>query len=498
MTFNDQVILDGFDLNQWINLLKTNRAADAMKARNYYEGQQEEEVVKVLNDPYKGRTNWQSEGYTPRFRNVTKMIIEKSGLLFKDAPPVLEVFNQNQVTPDMVPTTLISEELAKVEWSDFAIKLDEMTRLLKTSVVLIQWDAEEKQIALDLLHRGNCEVVINPTTKKPRSMIYRYSADDHGSDYAIWTMEEIVWVSDRREGGVVITGRQANPYGLIPIVVFYDTNSPVTGFWAEQDKSVINLNETVNLHLTDSDRSAKWAHMSTAVTNMQPAGNGASSSALGGALGMHTAPEARTVLGGPGRVVVLNSMGVDNPFFDYKRPDVDLQVLDNVVNTWVQSVAADWSVKIHTTNSTAANSGFQLMVEEMANLDLRKQRQRMFEQSFKRFYRTLARVMNTAMGRTVLDETAEMFAKFSAPALPVDVAAQEELWTRKITEGRATEIDYFQQVEGLTEEEAIVKYERIVAFNKKYKKPEVAVSEPLIDHDNSITEMQSNSQSNSQ
>ncbi|MFN9476086.1 hypothetical protein [Acidovorax sp.] len=508
MISNDNLILDGFDLNQWIDMLKTNRAKDAMKARNYYEGQQEDEVIKLLDDPYRGRANWRSEGYIPRFRNVTKMIVEKSGLLFKDAPPVLEVFNQNKVTPAAEPTTLIAEELAKVEWSDFAIKLDEMTRLLKTAIVLMQWDAEEQQIALDLLHRGNCEVVINPTTKKPRSMIYRYSSDNDGADYAIWTMEEIVWVSDRTEGGVVINARQPNPYGLIPITVFYDTNSPVTGFWAEQDKTIVNLNEVVNLHYTDSERSIKWSKMSTAITNMQPKGASAPGSALGAALGSVVAPDARTVLGGPGQVVVLESNGIDSPFFDYKRPDVDLVSLDDVVNTWVQSVAGDWSVKIHTTNTTAANSGFQLMVEEMANLDLRKQRQRMFEQSFKRFYRILARVMNTAKGHTALDESAEMFAKFSAPSLPVDVAAQEELWAKKISEGRATELDYFMKVEGMTKEEAKAKILEMHEFNvwkASLTQPEEPTAdedqddaESLVEHDNAVTQMQSDSQANSQ
>lgn len=501
MIFNDDVILDGFNLNQWIDLLKTNKAQDAMKARNYYEGQQEDEVTRLLDDPYRGRAKWRSKGMIPRFRNVTKMIVEKSGLLFKDAPPILEVFSQNKVTPDATPTTLIAEELAKVEWADFAIKLDEMTRLLKTAIVLVQWDAEEQQIALDLLHRGNCEVVINPTTKKPRSMIYRYSSDDNGVDYAIWTMEEIVWISERKGEGVTINARQTNPYGLIPVCVFYDTNSPVTGFWAEQDKSVINLNEIVNLHLTDSEFSNKWSKMATAVTNMQPKGSG-TNAGLGAPLGVASAPDASTVLGGPGEVVVLESNGIDSPFFEYKTPTVDLRTLDDVVNTWVQSTAADWSVKIHTTNSTAANSGFQLMVEEMANLDLRKQRQRMFEQSFKRFYRILARVMNTAMNRSVLDESAEMFAKFSPPALPVDVAAQEEIWTKKISEGRATKIDYFMKVEGMTREEAKAKISEM-AEDAKWM---ASLGEPItpepsnsvITHDNSVTEQQRLSQVNSQ
>jgi hypothetical protein len=282
--------------------------------------------------------------------------------------------------------------------------------------------------------------------------------------------------------------------------VFYDTNAPRTGFWAEQDKTVVHLNEMVNLHITDSEYSIKWSKLSTAVTNMIPKGGSSS----GEMFGESEPTNAVTVMGGPGEVVVLDSMGVEAPFFRYEAPKIDLLSLDNVVNTWIQSCAGDWSVKVHTTNTTAANSGFQLMVEEMANLDLRKSRQRMFESSFKRLYRTMARVLNTANGRTVLDESAELFAKFTTPALPVDQAAQEDIWSKKISEGRATVIDYFMQVEGMTKEEAEAKHKEIVAFNKTVTgsalineaAPGAVTS--LVEHGNSVTQMQANSQANSQ
>jgi hypothetical protein len=493
---NEPIVAEGLTAKQWVDLLKTDKAKDAMRALNYFDGQQEKELIAVLDDPYRGRAEWKRKGITPRFRNLTKMIVEKSGLLFKDAAPVLEVFAQNKVTPEEVPTQLIAEELAKLEWAQEAMKLDQTVRLLKTALLLIQWDSDEKQLTLDILHRANCEVIISPATKKPRALIHRYSGGSEDGSYTIWTPTEIIELH-QQEHGVVVAGQPVpNPYGVIPVAVFYDTNGPRTGFWVEQDKSVVNLNEMVNLHITDSEYSIKWSKLSTGITNMRPASDQRSSEKIG----TKSSVDAVTVLGGPGEVVVLDSMGVESPFFKYEAPQIDLLSLDNVVNTWIQSCAADWSVKVHTTNTTAANSGFQLMVEEMANLDLRKQRQRMFENSFKRFYRTIARILNTANGHTVLDEHAEMFAKFSKPALPVDEAAQEEIWSRKIAEGRATVIDYFMQVEGLSKEEALKKHEEISAFNKANNIPlEGSASEkPLIDSTNSVTQQQANSQAHSQ
>ncbi len=502
MLFNNNkepVLAEGLTAKQWVDLLKTREASDAMRSLAYYDGQQEQEVVKVLNDGNRGRAGWKQRGLTPRFRNLTKMVVEKSGLLFKDAAPVLEVFQQDATEPDDSSTALLQEELAKIEWGEFANNLDQLVRLLKTVIVMVQWDSEDGQLTLDYLHRGNCEVVIN-AARKPVALIHRYAE----RAYMLWTKETVTGLYEGDNGVVSVGETTAHPYGTLPIAVFYDTNAPRTGFWVEQDKSLVNLNEMVNLHITDSEYSILWSKMSTLFTNMRPA-NASDEDWERIEQPNAVLPRLRPVVdlgnvGGPGQVIQVDSMGVEAPFLDYKAPQIDLLSLDNVVNTWIQSYAADWSVKIHTTNQTAANSGFQLMVEEMANLDLRKQRQRMFENSFKRFYKAVSRVLNTVKG-SVLDESAELFAKFSPPALPVDRMAEEELWSKKISEGRATEIDYFMKVEGMTKEEAEKKYAEIKAFkeaNKPEPPPPPQQDAPLVAHDNSITNQQAASQAQSQ
>lgn len=494
----EAIVAEGFTAKQWVDLLSGNKQADAAKSLNYFDGQQEDEIVKVLNDPNRRRKHWRTKGLTPRSRNLTKMIVEKSGLLFKDAAPILEVFQLNSPTADDKQSTTLAEELAKIEWSEFAINLDQVVRLLKTAIVLIQWDADEKQLVLDTLHRGNCEVVIDPATRKPRAMIHRYSSDATSASYSIWTREERIDLQADDKGTVTVGERQPNPYGVVPIAVFYDTNSPRTGFWVEQDKSVVNLNEMVNLHMTDSEYSILWSKMSTAITNMLPKGAAQGNNELiSDSSGELVAAE---VMGGPGEVVYLDSMGVESPFFRYEKPNIDLQPLDNVVNTWIQNVASDWSVRVHAAGETAANSGFQLVVEEMANLDLRRQRQRMFEQSFKRFYRVVARILNIAHGRTVLDEGADLFAKFSPPVLPVDVAAQEEIWSKRIAEGRASLLDYFMQEQGMTKEEAQKKVQEIAEFNKWHESLTGATPEEqtIEQETNTATALQQMSQSKSQ
>jgi hypothetical protein len=457
----------GFSAKEWVDMLNTDRASDAMRAINYFDGQQEPEMIKVLNDPSRGRQRWRERGLAPRFRNLTKMVVEKSGLLFKDTPPTLEIFDASMITVNEGVTSLLNELLSRIEFVEFGTNFDSVLRLLKTAIMLVQWDAEEMHWVLDILHRGNCEVVIDVKTRKPIGMIHR-TADN---EYAVWTMDEVIGLQSNKDNVQVISV-EPNPYGVIPISVFYDTNTPRTGFWVEQDKSLVNLNEMVNLHITDSEYSILWSKMSTLFTNMRPSGEGNNSFEVAEVVNsplpriVPSSAQSPGYLAGPGQAVVLDSMGVDSPFVRYENPNIDIKPLNEVVDSWIKGYAGDWSVRMEVAGQGRAQSGFQLVVEESDNLDLRKKRQRMFESGFKRLYRVLAAVFNTATGVAAFPLDAQLYAEFDDPVLPVDVKVQEDVWSQRIKEGRATEIDYFQVVYGISREEAEERYAVIVEFNK--------------------------------
>ncbi|MDP4299920.1 hypothetical protein [Leptothrix discophora] len=465
---NDAPVALGFTAKQLVDMLNNDRAVDAMKALNYLDGQQESELIKVLNDPARGRQRWKERGLTPRFRNLTKMVVEKSGLLFKDAPPTLEIFDAGLVTTNEAATALLNELLTQIEFIEFGINFDTALRLLKTAMILVQWDAEEAHWCFDILHRGNCEVIIDPRSRKPIGMVHR-TADN---EFCVWTNEEVIEIT-QGEHSLGVTNREANPYGIIPMAVFYDTNTPRTGFWVEQDKSLVNLNEMVNLHITDSEYSILWSKMSTLFTNMRPAGDGDSNFEVAEVVNsplpriVPTSAQSPGYLAGPGSAVVLDSMGVESPFVRYENPNIDLKPLNEVVDSWIKGYAGDWSVRIEVAGQGRAQSGFQLVVEESDNLDLRKKRQRMFESGFKRLYRVLAAVFNTASGVTAFPPDAQLVAVFDDPVLPVDIQVQETVWAQRIAEGRATTIDYFQVVYGITREEAEERYLEVIEWQKR-------------------------------
>ena len=183
-----------------------------------------------------------------------------------------------------------------------------------------------------------------------------------------------------------------------------------------------------NLHITDSEYAASWSKLKTLFTNARiEADLGMTEEVqVYGSVLPRTMPAQGGLIGGPSRVIQIDTTGVDSAFVEYKGPEVNLEPIDNMFNKWVADYAADWAVNVKDANGGTADSGFKLIVEEMPNLELRKKRARMFEAGFKRLFKVVKTILNANKPGT-FSEDAELFAQFSAPALPVDLMEQENI-----------------------------------------------------------------------
>lgn len=446
------------------DLIDCEEAELTDKILDYYDGEQEEHLIKILNDPSKGRKEWQQKGIIPRTRNIMKMIVDKSGLLFNDKAPKLDVYSGGSV--DEAQSAKLQAELEKVDWVEFFTNFDSVVRMLKTACVLVQYDEEDGQLVFDILTQQNSAVVLN-YAKKIDTLVYRTSGEgeeNEKSTYRVFTKELIQDYEVDEKGHESITMTMPNPYGIIPLAVFHDTNTPRCDFWNEIPRDLLQINEMYNLHITDSEYAASWSKVKTVVTNAKIEANSSAQfepqEVYGSPLPRYLPTAASTAIGGPGKVITLDTMGVDNVFFDWKGPEVNLEPIDNMFNKWVADFAADWAVNVKDANGGVADSGFKLIVEEMPNLELRKKRQRMMEAGFKRLFKVIKTIMNFNFAG-YFSEDAELFAVFSAPALPVDETVDENLWSRKIAEGRASLTDYFVTKYGMTRTEALAKIAEI-------------------------------------
>lgn len=468
MTNNESVLTGGLTASQWVELLNGDEAKQAHKALCYFDGEQEELMVKLLSDPNRGRRKWQERGIIPRYRNLTKMIVEKSGMLFKDKPPEFEIYVGNSDVEDEAQTKKLADELYKTEWVETFTNLDQVVRLLKTGLVLVQYNKDEGQLVFDILTRANAQVLINPSTRAVESLIYRTSDCGDTETFRIITPLLVIDLLKVKEK-VTVVNSEPNPHGIVPVATFYDTNVPRNGFWAPASYDIVSMNEMVNLHLTDSEYAISWAKLPTLFTNMKFQNDEVetySIEQIGTNALPRMVPSQESLLGGPSRAIMMDSAGVDSPFIKYESPKVDIAPLDEVVDGWIKAFAEDWSVKISGKDNSRATSGFQLLVEEIDNLDLRKRRQRMFEAGFKRFFKVLTAVMNT-IKPGYFNDNAELFVDFPDPFLPVDTKEQEEVWTARIAEGRASDVDYFVEVHGLSRTEAEEKVREVIEDQKK-------------------------------
>jgi hypothetical protein len=469
---------------KFVNLFDRDARKMATKVLDYYDGQQSPYLEEILK---KIRRNAMESGMTARSRNIVRMIADKSGMLFSGKPPVLEVAVDNsrdQDVTDDAQTATALEYFESADWIEFFTNFDIVVRLLKTALVMVYWVAETNTIKFITLDQHNSAVHYDQNTGEIDTLIYStgQTVDDQGNvldNYRIWSETLIQDIIVDAQGEERIVHVEDNPYGEIPVAVFHDTNIPRENFWNSIPNDLVEINEIYNIHLSDSEYAAAWNKHQTAITNATIKADDSSPDFVEKQLYLN--PLTRRVqaggpaaIGGPGRIIELETVGGVAPYFEYKGPNANLLPMDDMVKNWVIDFAQDWSVNASMAGNGSADSGFKLVVMEMPNLELRKKRQRMMEAGFERLFEIVKLVVNKWNPGTFTD-SAELEVSFGNPELPIDEKLNEEVWSRKIAEGRASRVDYFMEVKGMTQSEAIAKVQEIMAYNAVQLPPQRVV-----------------------
>jgi hypothetical protein len=448
-------------LTKLTDLFDADQRALATRALDYYDGHSRKHLEAFLRVQ---RKNALKKGLTPRTRNIVKMVADKSGLLFSGRAPLVQVWRGG--AEDVNASAEVLDVLASADWVEYFTNLDVVVRLLKTAYVLVQVDPETGAWMLETLDRHNAAIVLDDF-RRPALLVYATGATADGATYRVWTRADVRDVVVDPHGNETVVATRENPLGLIPIAGFHDTSVPREGAWNPIPEDLIEINDIYNLHVTDAEYASMWAKQPTLFTNaVIQGGTGGQMEAcevFGQPLPRWMPSNDPGFVGGPGTVVAVDVPSGGSVFLEYRAPVVALQPLDEMVNRWVADYAADWSVNISAAGDGSATSGFQLVVQEMPALDLRRHRQRMFEAGFKRLYKVMA-----AVGATIgapLPPDGELYVTFPPPDLPVDPAAVEDVWAARIAGGRASRVDYFREVQGMTQEEAVAKAAEVAAQN---------------------------------
>ena len=474
----------------------------ASKLVELYQGEQAGYVKKRLDGKCDGlgeRKNWKTRGYIPRFRNIIKPIVDKSGMLFNDTPTFELHYPE---TGEIIVDKTFNDLMSSIDADEFFQNVDTFTRLLKTTIVLwqqyipedttttegvYQFDKNRGDALLPiLLSRANTIVRTDFTGRVITELAYITSDDMDMDDIEKgdenWTFRyidnEVIndYLVDVLKDKEILVSSQPNVHGFIPATTFHDTAVPLNSFWNELPEDIANMQDMYNLALTDTEFSIAWMKQKTLFVNADIVDtDNQNGYVLPTAQTGHTdagevyhqmdrwsGNPTKSGLGGLGSAIRLKNDDQGNtPLVQFLGPETDLKMLDDIINNLVVEVANDWSVNLKYAGSGRANSGFQLVVEELDNLNLRKKRAQFFTASFRRAYRVLKRLYPTL-------PDAELEIQFAKPNLPVNQVENENLWSQKIAEGRASIIDYLMEVSSMDMEAAIKKAHEIQLFNSKY------------------------------
>jgi hypothetical protein len=451
-----------------------------------YDGEQKEYVEEMLNGDLKGyegakRKEWKARGMVAAIRNIVKPIVEKSNNLFNQ-PPTLELY----VGKTIVQSETFTQLMDSIDWHEFFQNVSSLTRLLKTTIVLQQQYIPENVLTVDamykynqergdavlpiILHRGNTVVKTDITGRIITELAYLTSSDD--CDEEVWEYRHITptEVSDWRVtnyGGTSteeMINIEPNTYGFVPATFFYDNTKPRTGVWNEVPEDIINFQLLYDLHLTDTHFAIAWQKAKTLFTNttiLEPDDNTyirtvdqANDYSFDS---LTTGFKPSSNIGGLGEIVTLKNDDQGNaPLIKFDGPTTDLSALQDILDKMLYDIASDWSVNMKFAGQGSATSGFQLVVEEIDNLTLREKRAQYFSSGMRKFYEVLS-ALYPELPKAVL------YTTFAEPSLPVDNKAEEDIWSIKINEGRASRLDYMMEVKGMTKEEAIAKLKEIDA-----------------------------------
>lgn len=476
---------------------------ECCKLSDYYEGEQVKYVKLMLDgsfgDGYGKRRDWKARGIIPRMRNLTKAIVDKSAMAFNQ-PPKFETY---------YGTTLIENPtfdaiMTNADWLPFWQTVAAMTRLLKSVVVYNQKYIPVETVTTNqvykynpfngeslkqmVTHHGNSEVVMDGSGRYIIEYAYLCDLDQENEDYAdnmigankqppkqymVVTpsaIETWIWFDDED----IHIKTEVNPEGFVPAFFVHDSSKPMYDVWNTPGVDLGHANEIVNLHITDTEFAVAWQKNQTLFTNGTFSMPDSPATMVPAAMPGHTAPGAiydqinnfqnngQPQAGGLGSVIqVVSDDNSRDPFIKFDGPKSDLDKLHETVSEIIEDIANDWAVNVRITGRGTANSGFQLVVEEMDGLNLRARQIQYYQMAFHTMYDMLMKMYpELPMGQLIVN--------FPAPQLPVNEAERDANWVSKLNTGRGSVVDYFMEMENLTEEEAYERALKVKQYNTEF------------------------------
>lgn len=406
--------------------LRSKKRSSARTAVDYMEGKQLEHLKEYLDLEGFGIKKWRERGVLPLFENVTGHVIDQSAKTYQQAPSRMVMNKAGDL--DDAATDTYNELIAESNLPETLQHCDLLSRLLKTSVILAQYDDDNKRLFFEAMSQDNCDVTYSRKKRQIDSMLYTGGSIsiDGNQIYHYWTEDKVVDYEHAFQAGghgaLKLIDTETNPFGMIPSSVLYDTQAPRFGFWSDSEwDELIQFNLAVNMFHTEMKFNQRY-----------------------GAIGaLFTDADIEGVVGPDAVVKLIKKFQTETPYLAYESPDVQIQQFLDWLNGFRESVGRNWGVNIKMHGDASADSGFKLVVEELPTLELRKKRlpaAQTFEQGL---YQSILAISKAK--QLGLPEGSKLNVEFPEPDLPVNKKEQWEISQGEMAFGVLTKKDYLKQ-----------------------------------------------------
>lgn len=397
------------DYKDHIDNLTCEAVQSAGKALDYLDGEQLEHLEALLNDDKQGIDNWEERGVYPLTNNLTGKIVTRSALSYSKPPKRVVIGADGE--PDLEATEVYLDLLSEGEFNSVMQSADQVARLLKNVIILVQGVEDpdgSDRLLFNILHRGNCDVDYNFKTGRIDSLMYYSGARSIRGCRVFHYWDPTKQVDIEEDGRVQRTiDNQDHDYKVIPAAVLWDTLKPRAGFWPKKAwTELIRCNEGSNLMSTEIKFAERYQAFPALFTNARLPND--------------------AVIGPDSNVEIVGQPG-ETIYLEYKAATA-VSVSLKVFVDWLQSFQADladnWGVNLQFGGTGSASSGFQLIVEEVWNLETRRARLNSAKAFEERMYKVILAISEVRDLGLPTDST--LSVDFPEPELPVNT---KENWT---------------------------------------------------------------------
>jgi hypothetical protein len=409
-----------------LKALDSEETCSAQKAVDYLDGYYRYWLERLLNDKKRGIKDWEKRGFQLVWENYLGMIIERSAKTYNNQPERTVVVNGEK---DETATEDYNQLLVNSNFREASEDLDQLARLLKTSIMLPQWVEETGEFIFTVLSRNNAHVEWDAKTGLITSIMYvsPHCSPSGNKMFHFWDAQRVLDLEVTSDAGG--TGRAykvlsttEHQYGIVPAVPLYDIRKPRWSVWSRPVwEQLTFLADAINIYHIETKFNARYGSIGTLFTNLE-------------------IPDDFVI--GPDAVISANVQAGEIPFVEFRAPAVNVESFIKWLETIKGSVGDQWGVNLRVAGSASADSGFKLVVEEAPNLETREKRVTSAEDFERRLYNVLQPM--AAFHGITLPEDGKAKADFDEPRLPVAKKEEFDIMLEKLNRQLITKRDFWK------------------------------------------------------